>query len=244
MRKNINAGLLILVIGSFGIAACSGPQASPTTNPGDPNVIYTQAAETVQAGMAMTEQVKPTATFTQTVVPTNTTDPVIAEGMTATAMSVLQPPNITPTFNVQEAVTGQTTPTPTVAITLPALPTATLAAGLPAKTSGDKAELVDQSPKDGTEIQKEASFDMTLVIKNSGTTTWTTAYSLVYFAGDRMDSPADFQMPNEVKPGGMVKLVFPMKAPNSTGDKTIIWAVRNADGVNFYPLYLKLKITE
>ena len=61
MRKNINAGLLILVIGSFGIAACSGPQASPTTNPGDPNVIYTQAAETVQARMAMTEQVKPTA---------------------------------------------------------------------------------------------------------------------------------------------------------------------------------------
>ena len=52
------------------------------------------------------------------------------------------------------------------------------------------------------------------------------------------------QMPKKVKPGEMVKLVFPLKAPNSTGDKSIIWAVRNADGVNFYPLYLKLNITE
>ena len=109
MRKNLMPGCsswLSVALVSRLVQAHRLPRLS---NPGDPNVIYTQAAETIQARMAMTDG-KPTATLTADGCPYQYNDPVIAEGMTATANVVLHPPNATPTFNVQEAVTGQATP--------------------------------------------------------------------------------------------------------------------------------------
>lgn len=232
-RKNILAGLIILVTGSLLIAACSA-KATPATPTVDANAIYTQAAETVQAGIDQTEAAKPTVAATDTPVPTNTIEPTMAAGLTATAKAILQP------------VTGATAtlapgvPTPTK---LAGLPTATSAVvSAPPKTSGDKAELVGQSPADGSTVQTNASFDVTLTLKNTGTTTWSTAYTLVFYAGDQMGSPVDFNMPHAVKPGETVKLIFTMTATSNAGSRRTIWAVRNGDGVNFYSLWLDMKV--
>lgn len=242
-KKNIIAGLILLVAGSLLIAACSGgqPPAAATATV-DANAIYTQAAETVQAGMSQTQASQPTATIAPpTAEPTNTMDPAMAAGLTATANAVLQPGNTTPAAG-QTPVAGATL---AATATVVKLPTATSAVVAPPPASkGDKAELVDQSPKDGYSIQKKSSFDMTLVVKNAGTNTWNTNYKLAFFAGERMDSPQDFNMPRDVKPGETVKLVFTLKAPDSTGEKTIIWVMQNADGANFYPIYLKLNVTD
>lgn len=237
-KKHALAGLSLLLAASLLISACSAQPPVAATETVDANAIYTQAAATVQAGIAQTEAAKPTTAPTQTPAPTNTVvvDPTLAAGLTATAKAVLQPPS-GPTATLAP---GQ--PTPTKAFVLP---TATLkvVAPAPAKT-GDKAELSGQSPSDGTSIPKSASFDMTIVLKNVGTTTWSTRYTLVYYAGDQLGSPSDFNMPNEVKPGETVKLVFPMKTPDSTGKKKIIWAVRNGDGMNFYDLWLEINVTD
>lgn len=237
-KKHTLAALLILVAGSLLIAACSGQPPATTVPTVDANLIYTQAAETVQAGMAQTEAAKPTEAPTMTVAPTNTVDPTIAANMTATAQSV-QPGAATPTV-------GSTTPgAPTVAATQQfVLPTATIAVVAPVKNTGDKAELAGQSPSDGSSIDESATFDMTIVLKNVGTTTWTTKYALVFYAGDRMGSPKDFQLPNEVKPNESVTLRFEMKASDSEGKKKTIWALRNADGVNFYELWLEMNVTD
>ncbi len=87
-KKNILAGLILLVAGSLLIAACT-PQQTPTTAPTiDANMIYTQAAETVQAGLAQTP-VPPTSAPTETVAAaTATMDPNMALALTATAQSV------------------------------------------------------------------------------------------------------------------------------------------------------------
>lgn len=244
-KKHTLAGLLLLVAGSLIFVACSSPQGTPAAATLDPNVIYTQAAETVQAGIAQTAAANPTTPPTATIAPTNTIDPAIAAALTQTAQAVLQPGAATATL-----APGQPTRTLAAGVNTPIVPAATLPVATsavvapPPKATGDKAELIAQSPNDGTNIPKSASFDVVLTLKNTGTTTWSTSYTLVYYAGDRMGSPKDFNMPHAVKPGETVKLNFAMKAPSSSGSKKIIWAVQNANAVNFYPLYMELNITD
>lgn len=243
-RNNVIAGLLLAVI-SLLMAACSGSkQPGSATATVDANAIYTQAAQTVEAGQALTQAVQPTNTETPTAAAaTATLDPTMAAAFTATANAVLQPANTTPAANTTPLAAG--TGTPTVMPTAIKLVTATSAVVAPPPASkGDKAILTAQSPSDGTSMPKSASFDMHLTLKNTGTTTWSTAYRLVYFAGERMASPSDFNMPHEVKPGDSVTLVFTLTAPDTSGEKTIIWVMQNADGANFYPVYLKLTVAQ
>ncbi len=235
-KKQTLAGLTLLVIASLILAACSAQQATPDAPTVDANAIYTQAAETVQAGIAQTEAVQPpTAAPTETAMPTNTMDPNIAAALTATSKAVLQPAEATATV-----APGQPTLTKAAVVSVPTATSAVVAP--PPKATGDKAELVGQDPADGSTAGQGDVITMNLTLKNTGTTTWSTAYTLVYYAGDRMDSPADFNMPHEVKPGETVTLVFALKAPSSSGNKTIIWSMRNADGVNFYPIYFKVTV--
>ena len=240
-KKNILAGLIILVVGSLLMSACSGQQGTPETPTVDANLIYTQAAETVQASVAQTNAAKPpepTATETLAPAPTNTMDPNMAAGMTATANAVLQPGN-NPTATVVAGTGATATAQPPVT----SLPTATSAVvAKPPTSTGDKAELVGQDPADGSSVGKGDIVTTTLVIQNVGTTTWTTAYKLVYYAGDRMSSPYDLNMPHQVKPGESAKLVFQLKAPDSSGKKQIIWVMQNPDAANFYSLYLELNV--
>lgn len=243
-KQKILAGLFILVMASLVISACAGTQtAAPTAQPEDANAIYTQAAQTVEANATMTAAVMPSntpaPTDMPTAAPTNTLDPTNAAMLTATVQAI-QPGGAT----VTPALAGGQA-TPTLKVTLAGLPTATSAVvAAPPKATGDKVELNSQSPKDGIKVQKNASFDMNIVLKNTGTTTWSTKYALVFYAGDRMGSPTDFQMPNEVKPGELVKLTFTLTAPDTTGKKRTIWAVRNGDGVNFYELWLDTEVTD
>lgn len=243
-KKYWIAGLLLTAI-SLVMVACSGSnQPANSTATVDANAIYTQAAETVQAEMSLTEAAQPTATETPTVAPTSTIDPTQAAAFTATTNAVLQPAsNTTPAAQTTPGAAG--TGTPTGQPTAYKLPTATSAVvATSAPSTGDKATLTAQAPADGTNMPKSASFDMHLTLKNTGTTTWTTAYRLAFFAGERMNSPADFNLPHDVKPGESVTLVFTLTAPDSAGEKTIIWVMQNADGANFYPVYLKLNVTE
>ena len=53
----------------------------------------------------------------------------------------------------------------------------------------DKAVWQSQSPEDGTHIDAGAEFDITWFMTNTGTTTWTTDYSLRYFAGTNLMKP-------------------------------------------------------
>jgi hypothetical protein len=237
-KKQTLIGLIILAVASLLIAACSGQQPTPEIPTVDANAIYTQAAETVQAGFAQTEAARPSPEPSQTQAPTSTMEADMAAGLTSTANAVLQPA----AGDAPTLAAGQPTLALATAATLPTATSAVVAP--PPSATGDKAELVGQTPTDGTNITKSASFTTTIVLKNVGTTTWSTKYSLAFYAGDRMGSPQDFNMPHEVKPNESVRLIFDMKASDSPGKKRTIWALRNADGVNFYDLWLETNVTE
>lgn len=238
IKKSTLAGLIILVAGSLLMAACGAkptPAAVPTV---DANMIYTQAAQTVQAGLAQTEAAQPaTSTLpppTATVAPaaaTKIVDPTLASAMTATAKSVLP---------------GAATQTPTKAgaATATKVAVAPTTNAAPPKSTGDKAELVGQVPGDGSRIPAGNSFDVALTFKNTGTTTWNSQYQLKFFAGDSMGSPNDVNFTKTVKPGETITLNFTMGGVSTLGAKNTIWVLQNPDGVNFYSLYLKTDVVD
>jgi hypothetical protein len=237
MKKYILAGLCLLAVTSLLLAACSPQQPTTQDVPTiDTNAIYTQAAETVQAGISMTEAARPTATVTETPAPTFTMDPAMAQGMTATANAVLQPP--------AAETPGGPTATQSSIVVLPATATRPASAQAPAATTGDLCEWVSNNPTDNAKIPKNASFDANIRVKNSGTTTWDNRYALRFYAGDRMGVPTDFYVTGEVKPGSAHSFVFPMKAPDATGKKEVLMVVQNPDGRNMCFINLPLEITE
>jgi len=246
--KKILVGVSILMISSLLIGACSSATETPAAPTIDPNTIYTQAAQTVQASIAKTDEAQPTPTQepTETPAPTNTVDPTAEAILTSTAESVLPPAGnegqvSADSTQTPEGVVGGADATPTTYV----LPTATSAAALPpAASTGEKCEWVANSPQDGTKIQKNNGFDATIVVKNSGTTTWDNRYALRYFAGERMGAPTDYFVQSEVKPGEMYKFIFPMTAPSSTGNKEVLFVVQSPEGVNMCWINIPLEITD
>ncbi len=244
-KRNLT-GLFILVAASLLIGSCSGQAGSPTTAPTlDANVIYTQAAETVQAGQAMTQAAQPpTQAPTKSIAPTFTMDAGMATSLTATANAVLQPgAQTTPAATTQA---GALVPTATLAagLTPIVLPTATKASVAPPAATGDLCEWVSNSPSDNTKLTKSSLFDETIKVKNTGTTTWNNKYALRYYAGERMGVPSDFFVQKEVKPGEVYTFLFEMKTPDSTGKKETLIVIQNPDGRNMCFINLPYEIID
>lgn len=76
LKQAVRAVLLLTLL----LSACSRSEATPTT---DPALIFTQAAETVAAGLTQTAASLPTATPTVTLPPTNTPEPTQAVSPTS-----------------------------------------------------------------------------------------------------------------------------------------------------------------
>ena len=230
-KKHIIAGFSLLVSLSLLLTACSTPQATPEAAPTvDANAIYTQAAQTVQASQAQTQAAQPAVLPTNTPAPTFTMDPAIATALTATANAAVQP-GADPALASPTATSGS----------LFSLPTATQGVAGPI---GDKCEWVSNSPADNTEIPKNASFDATIRVRNSGTTTWDNRFALRYYAGDRMGAPSDFYVQRQVAPNDTYDFMFELKAPDSTGKKELLLVVQNPDGRNMCFINIPLTITE
>jgi hypothetical protein len=131
----------------------------------------------------------------------------------------------TPTETVTPTVTATTSPTLGVTSTV----------GAPAVSSCDQAAFVaDVTIPDGTEIQAGATFTKTWELRNAGTCTWTSAYTVVFYSDNRMGAPASAQLTaTDVPPGGNVQISMNMTAPTTPGTVYSYWLLRNAAGQNF-----------
>lgn len=61
-----------------------------------------------------------------------------------------------------------------------------------------------------------------------------------YFSGWEIAETQEIFFPKEVKPGEEVRLIMDAMAPPYTGSYITNWKLSNADGQNFYDLYLKV----
>jgi hypothetical protein len=103
-----------------------------------------------------------------------------------------------------------------------------------ARATCDWAQFVtDVTVPDGTIFQPGATFTKTWRLKNIGTCTWTTSYTMVYVSGTQMGSTTSVNLPGNVAPGQTVDVSVPMTAPNTAGNYTSYWKFKNPSGVLF-----------
>ena len=98
----------------------------------------------------------------------------------------------------------------------------------------DRAQFVsDVTVPDGTTFAPGAAFSKTWRLRNSGTCTWTTSYSLVFESGEKMGGPDSVNLPKSVAPGQTVDVTVSLTAPNSAGTYRGYWKFANSSGVKF-----------
>jgi hypothetical protein len=80
---------------------------------------------------------------------------------------------------------------------------------------------------------RNTAFEKTWRLKNIGTCTWTTSYSLIFDGGYSMSGPFTSLLPRSVSPGSTIDLSVTLVAPLDEGEYMGYWKLRNAKGVNF-----------
>jgi hypothetical protein len=151
---------------------------------------------------------------------------------------------LTPSATINPTLTFTETPIPTTAVPTETVISATL---LPSSTATlqvnpDQAELISQSIVDGTQFTSGQAIKMIWVLRNIGSSTWTTAYSVKFFAGDQMEAPSTITILNEVKPLEQLEVSVDFIAPSDAGPKRSIWVLQNPDSENFYAFYLDIEV--
>jgi hypothetical protein len=91
------------------------------------------------------------------------------------------------------------------------------------------AFFADITVPDGTVFRPGETFEKIWRLVNTGDTTWTTDYVLVFESGDQMGAPETVGMPWDVFPGKPVNISVNMVAPDQEGEYTGFWLMRNDD---------------
>lgn len=218
MNKTVRMFLLTLTVATLVLLPACSANATPAAPTLDPNAIYTQAVETVQAGLTQTAAAMPTNTATP--------EPTATQQPTATQA----PP--TPTL----AVTQPTLAQPGQATQAPAAPAATTAA---IGTSGDHCAYGSQSPADGFKIMGGEQKQVFWSLVNTGTTTWTTGYKLVWVGGRQMSGSVSIPVEKEVKPGGKYDFYTIVVGPTVKGTYKSTWYMYNPSGGFMCEVYMQ-----
>lgn len=143
-----------------------------------------------------------------------------AARMTQTAAVPPTQPPATPTPTVQATITETIPLSPTLTVT----PTAAI-------SGVDKLEFVaDVTVPDGTAFKPGDTFVKTWKLKNTGTSTWGSAHSLVFVSGEQMGAPASIPLSATVPPGETVEVSVSLTAPQSPGSYFSFWALRGPAG--------------
>ena len=178
---------------------------------------------------------------------TPTIDATIVAARQATLTAIALPP--TPTASPTATATSTATPTPLLPIEMPAedLPTATatptpvptVAAKLKSKSDLDgncvnRAKFIkDVTIPDNSKIKPNHRFTKTWRLKNTGTCTWTTAYSLVFAGGSQLSAAKKQALKKDVAPGKQIDLSIILTSPPKKGVYTSKWLLQSASGKKF-----------
>jgi hypothetical protein len=188
--------LVIILI----LSACNYPGLRTATEP-ETELVFTSAAETVQAQLTL--GVQPSATFS---IPqlTSTTPPPV--------------------------------PTATIPVVTTAPPTAT--SPLPTASPTPPCDLVkfvaDVTIPDNTELSPGATFIKTWRLRNAGSCTWTSAYTLVYEGDNIFNAPPSAPITaGSVPPGGTIDVSVTLTAPATAGTFRQNFKLANASGQHF-----------
>jgi hypothetical protein len=120
-----------------------------------------------------------------------------------------------------------------IALMLSLVPAMTLPTGASAASCDWAQFITDVTVPDGTRYEPGATFKKTWRLKNIGTCTWSTSYTLVFDSGEQMGAPASIKFPSSVAPGQTIDINVDMTAPTVAGHYIGYWKFKNASGTLF-----------
>jgi hypothetical protein len=160
-----------------------------------------------------------------------TADSAIA---TSVVQTVQAGQSLTQVANVATAaptLATQTLETPLASAITPT--TAATLASAPSDPNCVRASLVGENPPDKTILTPGQYFWKTWTLQNSGTCTWTTAYQLVFWSGERLGSSLSYALPNDVAPNATMDISIYLQAPATAGEFTGFWRIKTPWESNF-----------
>ena len=143
-------------------------------------------------------------------------------------------PSATPTLAATATATLEpATATPAITEAFPT-PTATVPVNIQGSTDDKAIYVSDVTIPDGTIVKPGSTFIKTWAIRNTGKTTWLTAFRLSYLEGVKDAKEMLYvHMPKEVKPEETVNVSITFKAPDTFGTYYSYWRMVNFEGVPF-----------
>lgn len=224
-KTKAGAALVLLTLASL-LAACGAPAAQPTSTM-DPNLIYTAAAQTVQAQFTEAAALTPSPTATEAATAT------LAVPTIDTSLPTLPGP-------------GSATQAATAAGAAPIVTLTPLGAVVPTAAAPSRvtAQWVKNDPADGTIILAGTKFDIAWTIKNTGTTTWNTNYTYGYLSGDKYFEKLNYNLPKEVKPGEEITILVDAVAPSKSGSYYTWWKIKDDLGANIGDVDLTISVVQ
>jgi hypothetical protein len=206
MKTKRNTALLVLSLALAFVLLSACNYQSPSTQANQPGLVYTAAAQTVSAQLTLAAAGTPIVVATQT-----------------------------PQVVVQPSATQQVPPTATVTSfpTNTVVPATQVPTAIPVpcdRASFDK----DVTYPDDTEVAAGSIFIKTWRLKNNGTCSWNSSYSLVFITGDSMGAPSSQQLTTGVvAPGETIDVSVSLTAPASPRTYKGNFQLRNPSGANF-----------
>ena len=147
-------------------------------------------------------------------------EPTAAPLIQPSATPVVEKATVTPTLTVtsgQQALAQS--PTPLASSTTPT----------PGCTN--KAEFVQNLLiSDNVELKPGKRFVKVWQVKNAGTCTWTSSYSLVYVGGESFKSPPSVPLLQEVRPGELANIQLNLVTPILDGTFIGQWMLQDGSG--------------
>jgi hypothetical protein len=236
---------MILAIIAFILGACSLQSNGPATVNNLPATL-TSAAKTVSAQL---DQGQGGINATSTAIAAT----VIAQIQLTQQAGGTQ---IAPATATLPAALPTNTPVPPTAI----LPTSTSVPPTPVPPTAtqqqipcDRVSLVDDiTYPDGTDVTAGTKFNKTWRLRNNGTCTWNSSYSIVFISGDSMGGPAAQSLTTgTVAPGQSIDVTVKLTAPDNPRTYTGNWKLRNGSNVIFGlgpdatdPFWVKIDVVE
>ena len=151
--------------------------------------------------------------------------PASAQGFWMIPRIVYVQPTPTPSPTATPSSTPTEIPTPTYTASPTPTPTAT-----PSIQSIDRAELINTSPESGAYFGPQQAFQKTWTVKNTGTSTWTEDYHLVFITGTQMTDKSVFPITGSVQPGNTYPLSLNLVSPTTPGAYQGSWMLQNDKG--------------
>jgi len=141
-------------------------------------------------------------------------------------------PSATPVPPTPTTQVATFTPIPPTTTSTPITPTVTATSGVSGGID-DAVFTMKETIPDGTSFSPGTKFVKSWQFINSGSSTWTTAYSLAFVNGDAMSGPSTVPVPVVVAPGKLVDIPVNLVAPSTPGSYKGYWRLRNPAGTSF-----------